>query len=432
MALSARSRSVSGAAKMTIAVILAITASAVTSLSDESAGNPATEVGYRPEIPMRDFSEYQPYNPGPLQDEPSLTPDTLFVTLNAGEAVVEDKLLHIPSCVPPRIADILFVLDLTGSMEEELLNVKLNAIDIMAELRDLIPDTHFGVISHMDYVGYYDFCQYSNEYGVYGDYPYSLDQPITSDMSAVQNAINSLALGAGADAPESYARALYECYSDGAVGWRDSSKKFIVLFGDDLPHDCEVLACIGETATTGRDPGRNGLLDDADDIFMGDVISGLVSNNILLVPLYSGDVQNHYYSWDCWAGITGGYAFLINPDGTVPGGLNIAEYIVEALGQIFCSISRVTLRVCAPGYEDWLVNVDPPSYTDLSMEAAHDLEFQVTIQIPEGADCGSHSFDICADVDGAIYASQYVRVFVEGSSGAEPSTWGRIKAGWRE
>ncbi len=432
MSLCACSRSVSTAAAVTIAVILAITASAVTSLSDVSAGNPATEVGYRPEVPMRDSPEYRPFNPGPLQDEPSLTPDTLFVTLNAGGAVVEDKLLHIPPCVPPPIADILFVLDLTGSMEEELLNIKLNAIDIMAELRDLVPDTQFGVISHMDYVGYYDFCQYNNEYGVDGDYPYSLDQPITSDMTAVQNAINSLAMGAGGDAPESYARALYECYSDGAVGWRGSSKKFIVLFGDNLPHDCEVFACIGETASTGRDPGRNGLLDDADDLFILDVISGLVSNNILLVPLYSGDIENHYHSWDCWAGITGGEAFLINPDGTVPGGLSIAEYISNALGQIFCSIHEMTLRVCTPGYEDWLVNVDPSSYTDLWLGTAHDLEFQVTIQIPEGADCGPHSFDICADGDAVIYASQYVHVFVEGSSGAEPSTWGRIKADWRE
>ena len=47
-----------------------------------------------------------------------------------------------------------------------------------------------------------------------------------------EDAVNALppATG-GSDGPESYSRALYEAYSDPAIGWRPGSRRLLVNFG---------------------------------------------------------------------------------------------------------------------------------------------------------------------------------------------------------
>ena len=381
---------------------------------EEDYANPPNFAGYRVTVEEREMPEYQPPEPSTLNGTPSLDPSEVHATLRPGESLIEDKILHMPAYPVPPKADILFVIDLTGSMTQEIANVKLSAIDIMTAIRALVGDTHFGVISHMDYQGYFEWCNYGATYGTSADYPYSLDQSITGDMAAVQTAINGLSMGAGSDGPESYARALYECTADGAVGWRAGTKKFVVQFGDNVPHDCNVYACIGETGTTGRDPGRNATVGDGDDILILDAINALDAANICLIPLFSGGDYDpwHFQSWDCWAAMTGCQAFPINEDGTIPGGMNIADYIATAIGQEFAHINTLTLKVCNPAYSSWLKSVSPVSYTDVDLNTPQDFPFQIEIEVPEGTDPGEYCFEICADGDGVIYARQLVCITV--------------------
>ena len=98
-------------------------------------------------------------------------------TLKAGESVLESK--KAVSTGAPSKGDIMFVLDLTGSMGGELNNPTANSVNIMNQIRAVIPDTEFGVMSHMDYPGFFSGCGYSATYGSAGDYPYSLDQALT-------------------------------------------------------------------------------------------------------------------------------------------------------------------------------------------------------------------------------------------------------------
>jgi hypothetical protein len=375
--------------------------------------NPRDVAGYQPEVPMRDFSR-----PRLTDDEASLTPDSLVITLAPGQSTTEDKLLHLPESPAPTLADIIFCIDLTGSMDGELANVKLNSVDIMDSLTDLIPDCYFGVISHMDYNGYYEYCGYGNYYGYADspcfDYPYSLDQALTGTPANVQTAINGLALGCGDDGPEDYTRALYECYADAGVGWRPGSARFVVQWGDDIPHDCDVFACIGSPGTTtGTDPGRDAAAGTADDLAVVPTLNGMAANNITLIALHSG---GYFDLWDCYAGITGGDAFLINYDGTVPGGIDIAEYIASAISQQFVHIDTLTLEVCTSGYEGWLVSVSPAYYADIDLTSAQDFNFQITIQVPADTETGVYCFEICAVGDGATYASQDVCVTVPAHS----------------
>ena len=152
-----------------------------------------------------------------------MTPTHLEATLRVGESVTEVKTVTIPRTIPK--ADIVFGLDLTGSMGGVLNTAKARAIDIMNQLDTLIDDAHYGVISHMDYTGTYTSYGYSATYGSAGcgDYPYSLDLAVTGDRAAVSAAINGLSLACGADGPESYTRAIYESYADPGIGWRDGA-----------------------------------------------------------------------------------------------------------------------------------------------------------------------------------------------------------------
>ncbi len=370
--------------------------------------NPPQYVGYRPVFP------YEPAPTTGMQpaDSSRFIPASLDITLSPGQEFTEDKTLYLPERPIPKKADILWCFDLTGSMVNEVDSMKVNSLRIMNALRTLIPDSDFGVISHTDYPGYYTYCNYGNSYGSPGDYAYSLDQSITANLTDVANAINGLSLGAGNDGPESYARALYEAYADPGIGWRTDSKKFIIQWGDNIPHDCNVYACVGISGiTTGIDPGRDATAGTPDDLPIMQVIDGLSTNNICLLPLHSG---SHFNLWNCFAQATGCSAFVINSDGTIPGGVDIADYIYNAVREQFEHIDTLIVKVCTPGFENWLINVNPPMYTDIDLQTPQSLPFSLTFKVPDGTAPGTYCFDVCAYGDGALYATQHVCITVPG------------------
>ncbi|MFC1573324.1 vWA domain-containing protein [Candidatus Eisenbacteria bacterium] len=362
----------------------------------------------------------------------TLTPDYLEVPFACiGDTFTEDKLLHLPAGVIPELGDILICFDLTGSMGGELNNVRNNAINIMNAVRAIIPDTRFGVISHMDYDDLHEGCDYSAIYGLafIGDYPYNLDQPLTDDISAVESAINGLVLGDGMDIPEDYSRVLFETYNDAGIGWRPEAKKIVLLWGDAEPHDCAYDACIGGNATTGPDPGPDGVDNNADDLEILTVLGGMASANISLLPVYSYPTGINL--WECYAALTGGQAWQINEDGTIPGGIDIADYIASIIGEEVLQIDNMALEVCTPGYESWMVSVNPTAYTDIVLDEPTDLPFTIVLTVPPGAAVGQHCFHICAIGDGAEYARQEVCITVSDATPVDQSTWGRIKNQYR-
>ena len=383
------------------------------SLLDEHDYGQDGKAGYRPQVPMRDYPEYIS-SPMPAPAQAYLSPDSLRAVLRAGESVIEEKLLHLPEAAGPEQGDILLCIDVSGSMGDELERVKLNAVAIMESVRVLIPDTYFGVVSHMDYPELYEYCGYAAVYGdpVDGDYPYGRNQSLTGDLNLVHNAINSLSLGDGADAPESYSRVLYEAVADAGLAWREDSKKVVVQFGDAIPHDCNVRACVGGTGSTGGDPGRDGIMGNTDDLSILKVVGAMAVNDITLISLYSGLSSSSLSLWNCLAKKTGGEAFEINPDGTVPGDEDFAAYIADLIEGRFREIDMLTLEVCEPAFAEWLVGLSPAYYENITLDRPYDLPFEIEIQVPEGTAAGEYCFDICAVGDGAVYAVQHVCIRV--------------------
>jgi hypothetical protein len=338
-----------------------------------------------------------------------MTPETLNATLYPGESVDEHKTVFLPGAIPK--ADVVFVFDLTGSMSSALSDAKANAIDIMDDLDVLISDAQYGVMSHMDYTERYTSHGYTGTYGytTYGDYPYSLDQSVTADRTAVSDAITALALGGGADGPESYTRPMYESYADPSVGWRSGAKRILIMLNDNVPHDNDLNEGVpGKTGTwtTGGDPGPDELILTADDLDLQTVLGKMADNDIVLLVV-------RYYSyaidyWEYWAGLTGGAVYEASSYG------DLAPAVAELVGGEAAHVDTLTLKA-ETDYEEWLTTVTPAEYLDIDIPTEGiDKEFDITITVPAGTPPGTYTFNIIADADGASYGEQTVTIIVHG------------------
>jgi len=108
-------------------------------------------------------------------------------------------------------ADVLFLVDTTGSMSGEIGQIQARLRDtIIPGLAREIADVRFAVASLDDFpVG---------GYGSFGDTPFRLVQGITSSVTATQSAVNTLRAAGGADAPESQVEALYQVATGSGFG----------------------------------------------------------------------------------------------------------------------------------------------------------------------------------------------------------------------
>ncbi|MHC4405388.1 MAG: PKD domain-containing protein, partial [Planctomycetota bacterium] len=127
--------------------------------------------------------------------------------------------------------DLIFCIDTTGSMGDDIAAVKSASVDIINEIADSIPDYRIAVVDYRDFPVW--------PYGGGGDYPYHDVRSFTSDKTAAISGIQSLSLGWGADWPESvYSALMHSIDSTSLGGWRgEPVKKMIILMGDAPPHD---------------------------------------------------------------------------------------------------------------------------------------------------------------------------------------------------
>ena len=335
----------------------------------------------------------------------TIEPSSVTATLNPGETVSEHKVVTTAE-VPITSLDVLFEFDLTGSMSGELSSAKSSAIDIMNDIKALVPDAQFGVGSFMDYDGYFDYCGYYSEYGDasgFGDYPWSLDQDITDDTTAVSTAINGLVLGYGADGPEAYARALFEA---NGVTWREGARKVVVIFQDNVPHDCDIEDyCPGEfyDGTTGVDPGSDAVAGTGDDLPWDYVVQQLADAGISVVVV-EAEFGSCEEIWQYAADETGGIFAELGSASGLP-----AE-IVALIEEVTATIDVLTLEPEA-GYEAW-VEWTPEAY--YGVNGSQTVEFDVDITVPGGTAPGTYHFVIKVVGDGSTLAEEDVWITVPG------------------
>lgn len=111
-------------------------------------------------------------------------------------------------------ADIVFLIDTTASMSDEINRIRERLRDRLAPAIEAeIPDTQIGVATFEDFP--------VEPYGAAGsrpDSPFRMRLPVTDDISQVQAAVNGIDLGNGVDDPESQVEALYQIATGEGLG----------------------------------------------------------------------------------------------------------------------------------------------------------------------------------------------------------------------
>lgn len=205
--------------------------------------------------------------------------------------------------------DVVFVFDTSGSMESALEEAKGEIQEVMSRLQGSISSVEFGVAEVKD-TG-------EEESGLYA---WQLDQAVTSNTSAVSEAISPLTAFGGGDSPEAYGRALFETDTNPSVGWRPGARHLIVLVADQVPHMPDVNEGINEAFwlqnpfNTGEEleaqagisqtqwsPGVN-------IQFKEDLKRLIVDEKPLETVDYHGTSENYIHYWEYWAGLGGGSA----------------------------------------------------------------------------------------------------------------------------
>jgi len=315
----------------------------------------------------------------------SISPASYEATLDVGESVTITKTVTIDDA-PPTSAkvDVFFLFDTTGSMGDLIESAKTEAANILSNISGL-GDVAFGV-------GHYEDFPVS-PYGGSSDTPFELVQDLTTDASAADAAINSLALGSGADGPESNLYALSEVAS--TTSWRADSTRIVVWFGDCPGHDKDV------------EPAYPG-------VGLADSIAALNAENIIVEAV---DVSPYpsSYGLDLWSDpALSGQATAITDatDGdlfSMADTSGIVDVVSEAVIGAFEEYHTVTLDVSGvPAGVD--VSVAPTEYTgDYSREVTETFEFEVTFT---GVEAGTYDFMIHALADGGLVAREADHIVV--------------------
>ncbi len=108
-------------------------------------------------------------------------------------------------------ADVVFLIDVTASMTEEISQIRNRLRDTLApEIQSAIPDSQLAVATFADFP--------VEPFGGRDDTPFNLRLPATNDIPSVQAAVNGIELGNGVDGPESQVEALYQLATGEGIG----------------------------------------------------------------------------------------------------------------------------------------------------------------------------------------------------------------------
>lgn len=159
--------------------------------------------------------------------------------LQRGQKSALEVVLPMGSQVARAKLDLVFLIDATGSMADEISKLKMSLRSIAAEVARLPsqPDLCFGMVAYRDK----------------GDAFLLRSHDLTNDLAAFQGVLNALQADGGGDYPEAMNEALHETVHN--LSWRGSgATRLVVLLADAPPHldyggpyyDDDMLAALGK------------------------------------------------------------------------------------------------------------------------------------------------------------------------------------------
>lgn len=269
----------------------------------------------------------------------------------------------------PLPLEFVLMIDATGSMWDDIDEVKAAATTLFNKIVSLNESYRFGIVSYRDYPG---------DTGAEGDWPYRYVQPFTASVQSANAMIQSIEAGGGGDGPESLYTALMSVidparleadlnanngaeYIDNVPPFGDWStgdvKRVIVVMTDAPPHETEPV--VGYTAQTIVDAATNPELP------------------ISIFPVFIGTNTQALDDYDQFVESTGGTVFR-------------ADEATDVVPAIIDAIELVSTRTPIHVEENCILN-------DYSSSELSDWLYQFeTAQFPEWKDVYSNiSTDPC-------------------------------------
>jgi len=124
--------------------------------------------------------------------------------------------------------DLIFVIDTTSSMEDDIDQAKARAQEIISQVSESGLDWRIAIVTFRDYP--------DGEHGALTDYQSRVEVDFTTNTGRISSAIESIVVEEGGDWPESVYSGLMTAM---ALDWRNGVQKIVVLMGDAPPHDPE-------------------------------------------------------------------------------------------------------------------------------------------------------------------------------------------------
>lgn len=118
--------------------------------------------------------------------------------------------------------DLVFCIDTTASMEDDIAQVKANAVKLLDGFQKEYAGLQVAVVDYRDFP---DRTKKSS------DYPAKTQLDFSKDKNAIVNAINSLTLGDGGDKAETMYSGIIHAI-DNLKGWRKKAQRMIIVMGD--------------------------------------------------------------------------------------------------------------------------------------------------------------------------------------------------------
>ena len=240
--------------------------------------------------------------------------------------------------------DVGFIIDQSGSYEDDITTLQTRAQDIVNSLRARTDiDVQFGL------AGFADFPQ--GDYGDAGDIEYRLYQNITGDSDALIAAIDKLnkPLMNGADYPESQYEALFRAAQE--IGWRDGTLRILLLATDADFHDSDT------------DPSYPGTGRRA-------VLATLEEENVIVIGLQSGDEGDAEDRLQELAEATGGSVLSLDAASS-----QIVDAIVRGLD---AALADVDVRLDVLAGQSWLTGISPTVHE--GVDAGQTVSFTVSLE----------------------------------------------------
>lgn len=335
-----------------------------------------------------------------LADAASISINPAFndLTLNEGDRFDELITVTVPANLVTPKADVYLLADTTGSMTEEIAAVVAGINSIVSSVSGLGLDVAFGV-------------------GFYRDFPgtnpcFSHLLSPTSVVGDINTAVGSLFADGGDDGSEGQFFALDQLAKNpgNLIGWRNNSKKIIVMFGD----------------APGHDPVCNSVSGIGYDITEASVTADLQAQNITLIAVSvtggegldgNPSASTGDYGSCTEAGVPGqgsrlaaatGGAFVNDVDAT-----QIVNTIIDLLQATVSSINEIKL-VPTGSTAPFVNSISPGSYGPLATDVEHTLDFKVSFTGIQKCEPKEQEYFGTIDVvvDGVVVTAKRVRIVV--------------------